>query len=152
MKAIITINRGSVKFGLLYAASDALLVEQQEQWRVSDKEVISCWKHCWYVVYFNHDIISLAHISHELSCCLSKKSSVLRGAACAKDCSDAFVLLPSTSSHTAQPHQTTQLPLHPRHHHATTHRQHCYSSSFSLNSSPLPNTLHTHTSLILIQL
>lgn len=62
--------------------------------------MISCWKHCWYVVYFNHDIISLAHISHELSCCLSKKSSVLRGAACAKDCSDAFVLLPSTSSHT----------------------------------------------------
>ena len=63
--------------------------------------MISCWKHCWYVVYFNHVIISLAHISHELSCCLSKKSSVLRGAACAKDCSDAFVLPPSTSSHAA---------------------------------------------------
>eukprot|EP00985_Skeletonema_marinoi_P015712 scaffold8184_cov164-Skeletonema_marinoi.AAC.5 len=38
MKAIITINRGSVKLpphcctnGLLYAASDAILVEQQEQ-------------------------------------------------------------------------------------------------------------------------
>ena len=66
--------------------------------------MISCWKHCWYVVYFIHDIISLTHISLML---LVKEVVCLERRACAKDCSDAFILLPSTSSHTPHSHPTT---------------------------------------------